>query len=108
MAKIKLNRDSGYVDHQRAYRVVIDGEKRAKTSNGESIEIVVEPGNHEILLKIDWLRSNTINFSINKGEKKEFDCGSSLRGARFMLSIFYVTFLWNKYLWLQESSNLSS
>ena len=66
MAKIKLNRDSGYVDHQRAYRVVIDGEKRAKISNGESIEIVVEPGNHEILLKIDWLRSNTINFSINK------------------------------------------
>ena len=105
MAKIKLKRDSGYVDRIRAYHVVIDGKKIEKISNGESLEIPVQPGSHELFLKIDWCRSNKIQFSISEEETKVFDCGSSLRGIKLLFAIFYVMFLWSNYLWIRESSN---
>ena len=102
-ATIKINRDSGYVDRIRAYHVVLDGEKITKISNGGSVELDVEPGEHELYLKIDWCRSNKINFSISEGQTKTYNGGSSLRGFMMLLAIIYVTVQKNSYLWLEES-----
>ncbi len=104
MATIKLRRDSGYADRLRAYHIVLDGEKVMKISNGESVEISVQPGRHELFLKIDWCRSNKIDFVISEGETKVFDGGSSLRGIKLLLAIVYITFLRNSYLWLREQA----
>lgn len=107
MATIKLKRDSGYADRIRAYHVVLDGKKVMKIGNGESVEITVRPGNHELFMKIDWCRSNKISFPISEGQIKTFDCGSSLRGIKLIFAIVYATFQKNSYLWLRESSNTS-
>ena len=108
MAKIILNRDSGYADRLRAYHVVIDDKKTAKISNGANLEIIVEPGSYELFLKIDWCRSNKIKFSISENEIKEFNCGSNLRGIKFIFAIVYATILWNRYIWLKETLNKST
>lgn len=105
MSTIKLKRDSGYADRIRAYHVVIDGKKVTKINNGGNIEIEVEPGDHELFLKVDWCRSNKITFSITEGETKAFDCGSSLRGYKLLFAIIYAIILWSSYLWLRESPN---
>ena len=107
MTKLRLNRDSGYADRIRDYHVVLDGKKVARIGNGESIEIPVEPGKHELYMKIDWCRSNKIEFEAQDGQENEFYCGSSLRGFKLIFSIVYATFLKNSYLWLKESSNKS-
>jgi hypothetical protein len=107
MATIKICRDSGYADRIRAYHVVLDGKKVMRISNGECVEFPVHPGRHELFLKIDWCRSNKINFSISEAETRVFDCGSSLRGVKLIFAIVYATFLWSGYLWLRDSSNTS-
>lgn len=106
MAIIKIKRDSGYADRIRVYHVMLDGQMVGKISNGESIEIAIEPGNHELFLKIDWCRSNKIDFVISADEIRAFDCGSSLIGIKVLLAIVYVTFLWNEYIWLRDTNSL--
>ena len=92
MTTVKLKRDSGYADRLRAYHVVLDGKKVMKIGNGESVEISVQPGNHELFIKIDWYCSNKINFTISEGQTKLFDCGSSLRGIKLIFAIVYITY----------------
>ena len=106
MATIRINRDSGYADRLRAYQVVVDGKTIGKIKNRETKEFETMRGDHELFLKIDWCRSDKIEFSVADKEKKEFDCGSSLRGLRLFLMIIYGTFLCNRYIWLRESSEL--
>ena len=55
---------------------------------------------HHLNLKIDWCRSNIIDFEVNQ-DAIEFECGSNLRGFKVLLAIFYVLFLRSKYLWLK-------
>lgn len=101
---IKIKRDSGFVDKIRAYKIVLDGDVVGKIMEGEHIEIDVAPGNHQVYLKIDWCKSNTVEFEVSE-TMLDFECGSSLRGERFWLpfiELIYITFKRNQYLWLRK------
>ena len=100
---ITISRDSGYADRIRAYLVMVDGKELGRLKNGET-QTSVEPGAHEIVMKIDWCGSNTIIFSLADGESARFDCGSSLRGAQMFLSLYYIIFARNEYLWLRQNN----
>ncbi|MCA8985852.1 MAG: hypothetical protein R3C12_22920 [Planctomycetaceae bacterium] len=97
---IRIKRDTGYVDSLRAYIVVLDGNVIGEIENGQQVEFDVAPGMHHLNLKIDWCRSNIIDFEVNQ-DAIEFECGSNLRGFKVLLAIFYVLFLRSKYLWLK-------
>lgn len=100
---IKLKRDSGWADRARAYKVVLDDNVIGDVKNGEEIEFDVPDGNHKFFLKIDWCRSNSVAFDMS-GSTESFECGSSLRGWKIFLSIIYIIFMRNKYLWLKKVS----
>ncbi|MTI96927.1 MAG: hypothetical protein FH749_15905 [Firmicutes bacterium] len=100
---IRIKRDSGFVDRVRAYKVVLNDEVVGTISNGQQIELNVPPGRHRLNLKIDWCRSNIVEFEMSE-HPINFECGSNLRGAKFLLpfiEIYYITFGRNKYLWLR-------
>jgi len=100
---IKLKRDSGWADSVRAYKVVLDSEVIGNINDGEEKEFDVDVGHHELFLKIDWCRSNSIKF--NMGDSiEDFECGSSLRGWKVLMAMIYVIFLRDKYLWLKKVS----
>lgn len=99
---LRIKRDSGYADRLRAYKVVLDGNIVGELKNGQQIEIDVSNGKHELYIKIDWCRSNTVEFESDGNKNLEFECGSSLRGFKILLSIVYITFLRNKYIWLNK------
>ena len=48
------------MDRIRAYKVFVDGEFVGKLGNDSSAQFPVEPGEHEIQLRIDWARSRCI------------------------------------------------
>jgi len=98
---ITIRRDSGYADYLRAYEVVLDGNVIGKIKNGQELELNVPSGQHELYLKIDWCRSNGVAFE-NNGSNVVFECGSSLRGLRILLAILYITFFYDKYIWLKK------
>lgn len=100
---IKIKRDSGYADRLRAYKIVLDGDVVGEIKNGQELELNVTPCKHQLYLKIDWCRGNTIEFE-SEGATVEFECGSSLRGWRVLLVMIYVIFLRDKYLWLKRTA----
>jgi hypothetical protein len=65
------------------------------------LEFDIRPGNHQLHLKIDWCRSNIVNFETT-GSLVEFECGSNLRGIKLLLGFFYITFLRSQYIWLKK------
>ena len=104
MVVITVRRGTSYADRFRAYNIVLDGAVIGKVKRGESVELQASPGHHAIMLKIDWCRSNEVEFNVGLDEKIYFECGSSLTGWKVLLAIFYLILLPHKYLWLQQVS----
>ena len=103
-ASITISRDSGWADRLRAYKVKLDHSQIGTIDNGGSRTFSVEPGSHELVLKIDWCGSNTVTFDVPENGSVHFECGSNLRGFALLASFFYVLFAPNDYLWLKLSS----
>ncbi len=97
---ITIRRASEFRDRLRAYKIVLDGGVVGSVRTGQKVEISVPPGKHRLYLKIDWCRSNVIEFESN-GDNIEFECGNSLQSWRILLIYLYITFLCDKYLWLK-------
>lgn len=98
---IKINRITKYPDKIRNYKVMLDNNDLGEVGGGETKIFEVAHGKHTIYLKIDWCRSNKIDFIASENEALEFDCGSSMSGWKILLSPIYITFLRNNYLWVK-------
>ncbi len=70
---VKRTKDS-VRDIARAYTVLIDGNKAGKVRRGKELTIEVEPGEHEVQMKIDWTKSEKQTVNLNEGESAEFLC----------------------------------
>jgi hypothetical protein len=42
------------VDRLRSYKISIDGRRRGRIKAGERLRLDVQPGTHEIRLRMDW------------------------------------------------------
>lgn len=100
MSKVKISRDSGYADRARKYKIFCNAKHVGDIRDGEIVELDISPGNHLVWLRIDWCGSNKLELLAEEGETIHLNCGSGLRGPKLLLTILYITFLRNKYLWL--------
>ena len=96
-----IHRDNLF-DTERSYKIIIDGQFYDKIKCGETKSINIKNGKHRIYLKLDWCRSNIINFENLNDEKIEFKCGSSVKGWRILILFIYTTILKNKYLYIEK------
>ena len=102
MTSLKINRMDDTAAKFRKYKIIVDGENKGTIKNGKIVEIPIQPGDHELYLKIDWGRSNKIAFKIADGEQVQFRCCYRGNGANF-IRMFYYTFINpQKYLLLEE------
>lgn len=98
MSKIEIRRESEFKDALRAYQIELDGQIIGKISKGEISSLDIQPGRHRLRLTIDWCSSPYVDFEIQIGQSVKFACGSNVPA---LLVLVYITFLRNKYLWLQ-------
>lgn len=99
-ATIQIDRASGgLVDRLRAYRVILDGHEVGKIRRGERITFDVDPGRHEIYLKIDWCRSPTITLELAPKEETRLMCAPN---ANPLTLEYYITFARNRYIKLRS------
>jgi hypothetical protein len=70
---VKRTKDS-VRDIARAYTVLIDGKKAGKVRRGKELTTEVEPGEHEVQMKIDWTKSEKQTVQLSDGESAEFLC----------------------------------
>jgi hypothetical protein len=104
--KLNINRVTSFADRIRAYIIVLDGVEVGQITAGESFDMAISPGEHRILLKIDWCRSNKLDFTAQAGTEVTLNCGSSLTGWRIFMVFLYVSFLRDRYLWIQEGTKI--
>lgn len=104
---ITIKRDSGYADLFRAYKIILDGKAVAKIQNGQQLKLEAPRGKHQIYLKLDWCRSNVLEFELGEREMT-FDCGSSLREWRLLLSWLYAAVFYREYMWIRQRLSIGA
>lgn len=83
-AMLTIVRNSTVADGTRAYKVVLDGVVVGKVKNGETVEFALTPGKHVLHLKIDWCRSDIVEFDSAEGNER-YVCGALVAGLIPML-----------------------
>ncbi len=74
------------VDRFRRYRILVDEQMVAKISNGETLDLRLEPGSHRLELRVDWTGSAPPQIEAEPGEELEVvverpDRGPAARGV---------------------------
>jgi hypothetical protein len=100
---ISVSRDGGYADRLRDYRVLLDGAEIGRIGNGAAKRFEIRSGQHQLMIKVDWGRSNIVAFDIGENQSARFLCGSNLRGWRIVLAVYYMSFGFRNYLWLKPA-----
>lgn len=60
---------------------------------------MVDPGPHEIHLRIDWTRSPTRSLQLKPGERATFACGPN---ASLLTTLYYITAGRDRYIRLER------
>src|SRR6185503_5541300 len=58
------------------YRIILDGKKIARIRRGEELRFRIAPGKHQLLARMDWVRSNVFVFDVGDNEEVELEVGS--------------------------------
>ena len=66
--QIDIYRPHRYFAFLRSFSIWIDGRKVKRITDRERVFIPVSQGVHNIFIKIDWIRSNTIELKIATGQ----------------------------------------
>lgn len=83
-------------DSLRSYQIFIDGVKVAKVRRGETVNLEVARGTHEVYAKIDWKQSPVCRVEVGDLDLKlKVESASSLALAPLMIA--------SKKNWLQVS-----
>jgi hypothetical protein len=104
--KVIIKRKPQFTDAIRSYHILIDDVEAGKISIDETVEFCLSPGNHSLKLELDWMSSNIIELTIEKGEIVKLECGCNTLSAIFP----FVAQMFNRknYLYLMpEESNQS-
>lgn len=102
--KLIISRSSAYADKLRSYKIMIDENLTGTIDNGQTIELELPKGKHEVYLKIDWCRSNKVVINgLKDSDVVSLKGGSSLSGLKVFLGLFYVFFNPTGYLFLKTN-----
>lgn len=95
-ASIEVQRDLRWgTDYLRAYAVVVDGQVTGHVSVGGSCTVAVGPGLHEVFMKIDWCRSESIDAVCIAGETVTLRCGPR---ANVLTALYWITLGRRRYI----------
>ena len=98
---IVIDRKAGLGDKLREYKIYIDGQIVDSIAEDETKTLNLEKGKHELLLKIDWARSNMVCFELEDDEILHFTCRSAATPVRLVFSLFAIIFLWKNWITLE-------
>jgi hypothetical protein len=96
MSTLEITRHRAWTDKIRKWKVFIDGYELGRIRQGESLSWAIEPGVHELCLKVDWASSQSISFSIEPEETARFEC----RARGLPLALWCIN--WNAWIDLYE------
>ena len=89
-----ITRDKVWYGRWRKLRVVLDGDEIGNLASGESKLFDVSSGDHELLVQMDWVKSEAVTFTCGEGEEIDARCSS----PRFSFSFrdIFSTSIWER------------
>ena len=97
-----LTRPRQYADRLRQYRIIVDDQEVGRLSVGEELRVELPEGEHRMVARIDWARSNYLSFGIRAGETTEIEVGANARGWLLIAAIYFATIGYWQYLYLRH------
>lgn len=99
MAKLTVQRDTGYADKLRKYRVFLNGSEIGQLAEGAVLHQEIGEGSHTLEARIDWGGSRPLKLNASTSDRVVV-VRSALRGWRVILALLYVIFNRQGYLTL--------
>ena len=96
MTKLIITRTSEWNNKAREFGIYLNDKKIGVIDDGEKKEFEIEPGIYKINGKIDWCKSQKIEFNITENESKEIEISGFKYGNIIMpigLGIMLLFFL---------------
>ena len=100
MATLTIQRDRGWADKLRKYRILVDDQEIGQIGQGETLQTQLDDGPHVIQAKIDWCGSHPYWFE-HSSKDQVILVGSALQGWRVWLASFNVFFNKSAYLTIE-------
>ncbi|MBS1828210.1 MAG: hypothetical protein JST93_23090 [Acidobacteria bacterium] len=98
MSTISLRRVSRPIDIFRSYGVVLDGSLRYAITDGQKLDLTLDPGTHRIRIEVDRFRSPELAIHLNSERPLVLLCGH----RSTPLSALYYLFRPSRYLFLEK------
>ncbi|GCF06963.1 hypothetical protein [Dictyobacter arantiisoli] len=68
-ANIRIERRPSTSGILRSYKVYVDGQQVGKLRESEQLAVPVQPGDHVIVLRVDWCSSHPVTVHVEAGEE---------------------------------------
>lgn len=91
MSKLIISRKKEWQNRARKYKIYIDGEQKDIIENGKIKEMDLEPGKHQVQLKIDWCSSPEMEFDFSDDKTRTIEV-SGYKLMRWIYPIFLIVF----------------
>jgi hypothetical protein len=99
--RLNVKRPNQYADKSRRYRIYVDGARVGTLKAREELSLDVPVGEHDVIARIDWCRSNVLKVNVRTPEPTEVEVSSNAMNGAGFLALYYVTFGYSKYLSLR-------
>tara|TARA_R110000868_G_scaffold1389_19_gene10791 strand:+ start:4387 stop:4602 length:216 start_codon:yes stop_codon:yes gene_type:complete len=70
MTKLIIKKPYEWYNLMRNFRIYINDSIVGSVGNGKTAEFELKPGNYKLKSKVDWLKSQTIEFEVKKTRQK--------------------------------------
>jgi hypothetical protein len=101
VARVSIDRTSQYFLRGSRFDVLIDGQTAASIASGETIDIDMQPGSHIFAIKCGAHFSEDVILYIDEGASYHLECGSNIKGWRFLV-FFQMLFRPWEWLYLKQ------
>ncbi len=85
MPQLTLTRDSGLTDRRENYQVLINDKVVNTIADGQSLSLVLEPGEHTLQVALRNAKTKRIAFTVEQHDVA-FSVRSNLRGWKILLA----------------------
>ena len=96
-----ITRPRQFADIFRRYRVFVDDNEVGRIKRGGVLQVQVPDGDHAVVARIDWARSNFLNVTVRAGDTTELEVGSNVRERARLGTVYSVTVGAESYLYLR-------
>jgi hypothetical protein len=104
MGVLKIGRSSQWVNRLRKIKILVDGTPAGAVAHGETLELSLPAGTHQVSAKLDWCRTDPLSVDIPRNGIVDLELGCNAKPTQSLRALYLVLFASRDYLYLRAAS----